>query len=252
MTHTREQDLSDLFERRTQLIHIESFLLILALLSQLAFMFWRGFGERSFTTASEFLKDPVLWAVLAANLICWGIIFAVRFLWQGFDHQANSDPQTGLFHRFHFEKLLDTEIRRAGRYHYPATLCMIDLDRFAALNESHGRSRGDETLQRFAGFLRASARITDLIARYEKDEFCILLPHTDLVRAEKFIARILAQSQERLDCSFSAGLTAFYAGEARSQFWGRAALALGQAKQEGTGKIRCLISGTDSRAVLSF
>lgn len=249
----REKDFSSVFEHRTQLIHVESFLLITALLSQLAFMFWMGFGtHHSFSAAWEFLKQPALWFMTAFNLVCWGTVFMVRFFWQGFDHDANSDMETGLFHRLHFEKLTGLEIRRAGRYRYPVTLCLLDLDHFSSLNESYGRRRGDETLERFAGFLRASVRITDMIARYGKDEFCVLLPHTDLVHAEKFMTRILALSQERLDCSFSAGLTSFQPGETPAHLWARVLAALEQAKREGTGKIRCLVGGIGSQAVLSF
>ncbi len=238
----RDKEVPTLFERRIQLIQAESFFLIAALLSQLAFMLWLGFGTRSLDSViQECLKEPLLMGLQAVNLIFWVMIFSARFFWMGFDRAVNHDLQTGLFNRLHFEKLLETEMRRAGRYHYPATLCLLDL-----------KNRGPETLQRFAGFLRASVRITDLLARREGDEFYILLPHTDLVRSEKFIQRLLAQAQERLDCSFSAGLTAYHAGESREQLIERALAGLAEARRDGRGKIRCVISGQDSHAVLSF
>mgnify|MGYP001571506285 CR=1 FL=1 len=247
-----DPDFSRLPERRLQLIQVESFLLITALLSQLAFIFWMGFGTRSMNAVREFINEPILWVLFAANLVCWSLVFVVRFFWQGFDYGANEDLQTGLYHRSYFERILEMEIRRSGRYHYPATLCLLDIDRFTSLNQSFGRKHGDEVLRKFAEFLRSSVRLTDLIARYERDEFCVLLPHTDLVKAEKFISRIVAQAQERLDCSFSAGLTGFHAGENRAQLLERASLALELAKREGIGKVRCLLSGQDSQAILSF
>ncbi len=250
MTH--DQDFSRLPERRIQLIHTESFLLIAALLSQLSFILWMGFGTRSMNAVREFINEPLLWALFAANLICWSLVFIVRFFWQGFDYGANQDLQTGLYHRNYFERILEMEVRRSGRYHYPVTLCILDVDRFTSMNQSFGRKHCDEVLRKFAEFLRTTVRITDLIARYERDEFLVLLPHTDLVKAEKFISRIVAQAQERLDLSFSAGLTAFHTGETRSQLLERALLALQQAKREGTGKVRCLLSGQDSQAILSF
>lgn len=248
----QEKDGSTLFERRSQLISLESFLLIAALLSQLAFMFWMGFGTRSFSEVQELFREPLRAVFLSANLACWIAIFAIRFFWQGFDQDVNNDMQTGLFNRYYFEKLLEMEIRRAGRYRYPLTLCVLDIDQFSSLNENYGKKRGDETLQGFAGFLRASVRLTDLLARHDKDEFCVLLPHTDLIRAEKFMQRVLAQSQERLDCSFSAGITTYHTGESRAQFVSRTLEALNQAKREGNGKLRCLVTGPDSQTVLSF
>lgn len=250
MTH--DTDFSRLPERRLQLIHVESFLLIAALLSQLAFLFWMGFGTRSLNAVREFINEPLLWVLFGANLLCWSLVFIVRFFWQGFDYGANQDVQTGLYHRSYFERIVEMEARRSGRYRYPVTLCLLDIDRFKSINQNFGRKKGDEVLRKFAEFLRSSVRITDLIARYDRDEFCVLLPHTDVVKAEKFISRIVAQMQERLDCSFSAGLTAFHAGENGAQLLDRASLALEQAKREGTGKVRCLLSGQDSQAVLSF
>lgn len=247
-----DKDFSRLPERRTQLIHTESFLLITALISQLAFFFWMGFGTKSTNAVREFLDEPVLWVFFGANIICWSLIFVVRFFWQGFDYGAHQDAKTGLYHRHYFERILEMEIRRSGRYRYPVTLCILDIDRFKSLNQTLGKKQGDQMLQKFADFLRNSVRITDLIARYAGDEFCVLLPHTDLVKAEKFISRLVALAQERLDCSFSAGLTTFHAGETRVQLLERAAFALLQAKREGKGKVRSLPSAQDNQAALNF
>ena len=79
-----------------------------------------------------------------------------------------------------------------------------------------------------------------------------MLPHTDLVRGQKFLARVLSESQEHLDASFSAGLTTYQAGEKQTEFLARLELALNAAKREGRKKIRALVSGQDAHAVLSF
>ncbi|MCB9799822.1 MAG: GGDEF domain-containing protein [Candidatus Omnitrophica bacterium] len=150
-----------------------------------------------------------------------------------------------------FDKL-EEEIRRAGRYHYPATLCVLDIDNFKAINKENGRYYADELLQRFAEIAVSHVRTSDFVGRMQKDDFLILLSHTDLAQAEKFLYRLLLQAQERLDISFSVGLTAYRQGEAREEFIRRAQSALERAQQEGKKKTRCVICKDDSRVVMNF
>ena len=80
----------------------------------------------------------------------------------------------------------------------------------------------------------------------------MLLPHTDLVGAEKFMTRLLIQSQELLDMSFCSGITTHRTGEGRDVLLERARVALASAKQEGKKSIRCIINQQDELALISF
>ena len=46
---------------------------------------------------------------------------------------SRTDPLTGVFNSRSFEKLAQTELERAKRYHHPLTLVYIDLDNFKAI-----------------------------------------------------------------------------------------------------------------------
>lgn len=162
------------------------------------------------------------------------------------------DDLTGALSQSGFQEAIDREIRSAGRYHYPVTLCLIDLDDFRSYNEAFGHEKGNQLLKDFGLFLRGTVRFTDSVSRYEKDEFVVLLPHTDLVHAEKFLSRVQLLGHERIDATFSAGLTSYRAGESPSQFLERSKVALQQAKREGTKKIRCVIGHDDTHVVVSF
>lgn len=200
----------------------------------------------------ETLVLAVLTIFLLINCIQFLITSRLRRKWVELERQSTYDGLTKIFNRTCFEEILQEEVRRAGRYHFPLTLCLVDLDNFKSFNDSYGHARGDQILQRFAHLSLGTIRSTDCIARYGGDEFCILLPHTDLVRAEKFLARLLLQVQEWIDTTFSAGVTSYRAGESRSEFLTRADLALYQAKKEGKNRIRCVIDKDDAHVVLSF
>jgi diguanylate cyclase (GGDEF)-like protein len=51
---------------------------------------------------------------------------------------------------------------------------MIDLDDFAAVNETHGKPFGDRVLQRVASRLHHATRRTDFLARTGEDEFAVI------------------------------------------------------------------------------
>ena len=200
----------------------------------------------------EIIVFGFLIVFLLINAIQFFITARIRNKWRQLEEQSTYDGLTKIFNRTCFEEILQEEVRRAGRYHFPLTLCLIDLDNFKPFNDTYGHARGDEVLQRFARLALGVIRSTDCLARYGGDEFCILLPHTDFVRAEKFLSRLLQQVQEWLDSTFSAGVTSYRVGESKSDFVARADLALYQAKREGKNRIRCMIGKDDSHAVLRF
>ncbi len=187
----------------------------------------------------------LLGLVTFLNVAIFFLMRRYRKIWIAIEKEAGVDKVTGVMNRIHFEKLLEEELRRGGRYRYPITLCYIDLDGFKDYNETFGRSQGDEYLKLFSEILRGTVRFADCVARYQNDEFCVLLPHTDIVRAEKFMSRLSAIAESR-NFSFSAGVTSYQTGESKAQFVMRSLASLGQAKREGLKKIRYAVSETSA------
>jgi diguanylate cyclase (GGDEF)-like protein len=87
------------------------------------------------------------------------------------------DALTGLPNRLLFGDRLETIIREATRNGECFAVVSVNLDRFSAVNESHGHAAGDQVLkvvsQRLCGGIRAS----DTVARYAGDEFAVVLRH---------------------------------------------------------------------------
>lgn len=166
--------------------------------------------------------------------------------------RAAYDKLTSVLDRGSFSERLYTEARRAGRYHFPLTVCLLDMDDFQELNRKNGKYYADEVLQKFAQITLGHIRTSDVLGRAGRDEFFVLLSHTDLTQSEKFLYRLYLQMQERLDVSFSAGITSYRPGESAQDMMRRSEQALERAKQEGQRKTRCLICKDDSRVVMNF
>lgn len=189
---------------------------------------------------------------LIVNYIQHRLLVGIRRKWSQLEEQSTHDGLTSAFNRETFDEILDEEMSRAKRYRVALSLCIIDLDNFKTINDTYGHPQGDRLLKDFAERVHNVIRTTDCFARYGGDEFCILLSHTDLIQAEKFLNRLLLETQEWLDTSFSAGVTTYRPAEDKISFVTRADLALYQAKREGKNRIRCLIGEDDHQVVVEF
>ena len=213
-----------------------------------------GGGVFAWTRSSQM----AWWVLLAAMVFLALASLASLFLTgrqNGFwrlRRQAAYDKLTAVLDRGSFSDKLHIEARRAGRYHFPLTVCLLDVDDFQELNKKNGKYYADEILQKFAQITLGHIRASDLLGRAGRDEFFVLLAHTDLTQAEKFLYRLYLQMQERLDISFSAGITSYRPGESAQDIMRRCEQALERAKQEGQRKTRCLICKDDSRVVMNF
>jgi diguanylate cyclase (GGDEF)-like protein len=100
------------------------------------------------------------------------------------------DPLTGLANRRGFDQTMALEVERTGRFKIPLALCVMDLDNFKAINDTHGHPCGDMVLRTISSVLLAETRMIDTAARIGGEEFAILLPGTGLMRAHKLLERI--------------------------------------------------------------
>ncbi len=90
-------------------------------------------------------------------------------------HQALHDPVTDLANSRLFEDRVTQALSIARRHWGRLALLFIDLDRFKAVNDTHGHKVGDELLRAVAERLRTTVHDEDTVARIGGDEFAILV-----------------------------------------------------------------------------
>lgn len=88
---------------------------------------------------------------------------------------AMQDSLTGLGNRRSFDEQITRTMAQATRRHTRVGLILADLNKFKAINDTHGHAVGDKVLVHFANALRASVRNSDTIFRFGGDEFALIV-----------------------------------------------------------------------------
>ena len=161
--------------------------------------------------------------------------------------QAVRDGLTGLYNRRFLEESLARELERAGRAAGSIVVCLLDLDGFKAVNDTHGHGVGDRVLKNLAALLQSQTRRADVACRYGGEEFVILMPGTTLCtgveRMDVLRRRFQSQTIELDDGAtirpcFSAGVACFPDHGISAQSLLRAAdQALYAAKEAGRDRV---------------
>ena len=159
--------------------------------------------------------------------------------------QALTDPLTGLRNRRAFLDELASaqhEVTARGR---PRGLLFLDLDRFKAVNDTHGHAAGDELLLQVADRLGTCLGARDLLARLGGDEFTVLLAAPQGSRDLQDVAARILHAMEapvRLDSTSvlitpSIGATLLYPGGSASGALQAADAAMYAAKTGGGARV---------------
>lgn len=173
-----------------------------------------GDAVRDATRSAEFglfllaaILAQMMQSLSLAGLVIARLIARIRRL-------SVSDVLTGAANRRRLEEVLGTEMARRRRTGRPLSLTVLDIDHFKHVNDAHGHAAGDAALAATAALMRRMSRTGDLVARLGGEEFCVVLPDTDLggaVIAAERLRRALEQEQivfegQRLHLSASFGV----------------------------------------------
>jgi diguanylate cyclase (GGDEF)-like protein len=103
---------------------------------------------------------------------------------------ATIDALTGLPNRRLLDESLTRSCAEALRTGAPLSVLMIDIDHFKRHNDTFGHQSGDELLRKVGATLRDNCRAMDMAARFGGEEFCLVMPGTDIVTAAGVAERV--------------------------------------------------------------
>src|SRR5919106_1019464 len=161
------------------------------------------------------------------------------------ERKALYDSLTQLANRSLFHNRLE-HVLKSGRQ--GASVLLLDIDEFKAINDSHGHHAGDQLLRTVADRLRSCVREGDTAARLGGDEFALLLDRAGgeaeaLAVAERLLSDFdtrIEVAGERLGVHISLGIAVGAPGNHDpDELLRRADVALYEAKRSGKGKF-CL------------
>jgi len=104
--------------------------------------------------------------------------------------QANHDSLTGLTQRSFFIKKLNESLKKTIENGTKLAVLFIDIDQFKQVNDSLGHEIGDQVLAIIAKRLQGKVRETDVLCRFQGDEFTIL---TENIKEEKNVVALSTQ-----------------------------------------------------------
>jgi diguanylate cyclase (GGDEF)-like protein len=189
------------------------------------------------------------WPDSAQRILAGAAVEASAALSRAYSHRqaearAATDALTGLPNRRYFDEYCALLARRR-RAEDAIGILMVDIDRFKALNDTHGHGVGDEVLRSVAGAIAGAVREDDVPARYGGEEFAVVLRNPSLDEAVEVGERI-REAVTALDLarfgvkatSVSVGVAvATEAGRPISDVIDRADKALFDAKRAGRNRV---------------
>ncbi|WP_199610282.1 GGDEF domain-containing protein [Flocculibacter collagenilyticus] len=115
------------------------------------------------------------------------------------------DALTGIKNRRYFDQKIMQEYRRCRREQTQLSVVMLDIDHFKRINDNFGHLAGDEVIKQVANIAKATLkRPSDDVCRYGGEEFCLILPSTELEGAWQ-VAEEIRKNIESLEILTNSG-----------------------------------------------
>lgn len=160
-----------------------------------------------------------------------------------------TDDLTEVYNARFLKTALKREMRRAGRFRHELSVVLVDLDQLAAHREEHGELHASLVLKDLAALLAQQVRSFDLLARFGKDAFVLVLPETPRSGAVEVAERVRGAIERHgfaggAAGSFTASLgVASYPQEGTDTpaLLGSVERALGLARERGTNCVETVV-----------
>lgn len=159
--------------------------------------------------------------------------------------RATVDPLTAMLNRRAIDQALREEVLRAKATGRMLSVAFLDIDRFKAINDTHGHNAGDDCIRFVSQRVRNQLRDSDLLGRFGGDELLLVMPDTPSATAVAICERVRAAVNCRpvmledvaIDCSVSIGSAELRVGETVERLLSRADNALYASKRAGRDRV---------------
>jgi diguanylate cyclase (GGDEF)-like protein len=154
---------------------------------------------------------------------------------------TSKDGLTGLYNHIYFYSKLEEEFKRSKRYNLPLSLIFFDVDRFKEYNFKYGHRVGDKILIALGEMIKEEIRENiDSGCRYGGDEFAIILPNTNITRAEIVAERmrIKFKNSKFNSTTLSIGIADIGSAESANEMVDSADRFMYMAKKAGGNQIK--------------
>jgi diguanylate cyclase (GGDEF)-like protein len=191
-------------------------------------------GESLSALRGSFYRTIAL-GLLASGLVIALSVLIINYFQKKLEQLTVTDELTKTANRRGFQSHLARALSRFERHATPASLLIVDLDHFKAINDRKGHLAGDNALRTVVSTILENVRPEDFVARWGGDEFALLL-EAPANEAEPAAQRIRASLQDR-GLYVSMGLSELRAGDTADDLMLRADNALYQAKANGRNTV---------------
>lgn len=144
-----------------------------------------------------------------------------------------------------FMRRLELEIGAACKDGSALSVAIFDIDHFKKVNDRHGHAVGDSVLERIARVAAASAGPANIVGRLGGEEFAILIPGADAMRAAELGERVRATIETDTSAApplpavtISVGIASLQDGRVSSSLLAAADAALYEAKRTKQAVLR--------------
>lgn len=158
-----------------------------------------------------------------------------------------TDEMTGLYNERYLRARLDEEIKRAGLFHHPCSLILLDLDGFQQVARAMGTLAAETCLKQAATTILELVGPVDQVARVQDDAFALLLPERtkrDAIELAETLRRRVASALGTNGRNAPAPVTVSGGisenpldGATAEELWSKAEHALRLAKRQGKNRI---------------
>jgi diguanylate cyclase (GGDEF)-like protein len=159
-------------------------------------------------------------------------------------HLSITDGLTGLYNHRYLMNQFEREMERISRHNHPLSVIMLDIDRFKNYNDRFGHLDGNKVLKSIADILLENTRLSDTVARFGGEEFCIILSeiekHGAKIFARRLIKEIAAHPMPNRKVTVSGGVASYPEdGKTHLELLKKADSHLYRAKREGRNRVCC-------------